>query len=528
MKSKARIENLHKENNSEIIGRNEILNELQNYKEVVSSGEGKCILLKGEIGVGKTCIAEEFLSDCSDGDFEVLWSRGLYYEGTQPFLPFDRAFAEYFERQKRDMEEEDIEESAENKSVNSKKSNGTPMGFLAGGSDDFLETSIDIDQEDLDLSSVTGVFKEDKWKNWKIMLQKKDMIFSKITTLLKNISQYQPIAFFIDDLQWVDKSSANLINHLAGNIREDRILLLGAYRPGELHCDHPPFKDALRRMKEEKLLDIIEVPRLDQELTSEFVKDYLDREKISENFLRWIYSESEGNPYYAKEILDLMRKEAFISLPSLNENLEGRLSEMKIPSSIKEITCRRIEGLENKEKNVLRFASLLGTEFDFNILEKAINIDSIELADILEDLEDRCLIEEVENRKGDILYRFHHYQTRKVIEREMSRSRKKIFHKIIGDALEESQESEIKDYYGKLSKCFYEAKNFKKSYEYSKKAGEAALRRLDRPAAIDHFERALETLRKAKDADIEDIEEKEKEISKKIGGTIEIFYRKEF
>ncbi len=515
----------NKEEKSELIDREKILNELQNYKEAISSGDGKCVLLKGEIGVGKTRVAEEFLRDCSVGNFEVLWSRGLYYEGTQPFLPFDRGFAEYFERQKGNIEKKETEKSTKNKSTNSQQSNGKPMSFLAGGNDGIIETTTDIDQEEM-FDSIPNLFEEDKWKNWKLMLQKRDMIFSKITELLKDMSQYQPIAFFIDDLQWVDKSSAQLINHLARNIKENRILLLGAYRPAELHCDHPPFKDTLRRMKEEKLVEIIELPRLDRESTSEFVKDYLNREKISQNFLRWIYRESEGNPYYVREILDLMRQEGFISLPSYAENFEERVSQMKIPSSIKEITRRRMEGLDDKEKNVLRFASLLGTKFDFNILENAVNIDSIELADILEKLEKHCLIEEIDDIDAGVLYRFNHYQTRKVIEREMSRSRKKIFHKIIGEALEEFQESELEDYYGVLSRHFYEGKNFKKSYEYSRKAGEAALRRSERPVAIDHFERALRSLRKAKG--IEDKEEKEQQISKKIGGTIEIFYRNEF
>jgi len=453
-----------------------------------------------------------------------LWGRGLYYEGTQPFLPFDRAFAEYFERQNLDVEE-DKEESTKNGSAESKESNGKPMSFLTGENNDFLETTTHIDQEGM-FNRVTELFKEDKWKNWKLMLQKRDMIFSKITELLKDMSQYQPIALFIDDLQWVDKSSAQLINHMSRNIKEDEILLLGAYRPGELHCDHPPFKDTLRRMKEEKLVEIIELPRLDQESTSEFIKEYLGREKLPGNFLQWIYRESEGNPYYVTEILDFMRQEGFISLPSSTENIEERLSQMKIPSSIKEITRRRMEDLDNEEKNVLRFASLLGTEFDFHILEKVVNIDSIELADILEDLEKRYLIKEVYDTAAEVLYRFHHYQTRKVIEREMSRSRKKIFHKIIGEALEESQESEFEDYFGELGRHFCEAKNFKKSYKYFKKAGEAAQRRSERQVAIGHFEEALKALRNAKD--IEDVEEKEQQISKKIAGTIELFYRKEF
>ena len=171
MEARSRTPMLYKrEVNCGLIDREKILNKLQKYKEVVSSGQGKCIFLKGEIGVGKTRVAEELLKDCTEGNFEVLWGRGLYYEGTQPFLPFDRAFAEYFERQNLDVEE-DKEESTKNGSAESKESNGKPMSFLTGENNDFLETTTHIDQEGM-FNRVTELFKEDKWKNWKLMLQK--------------------------------------------------------------------------------------------------------------------------------------------------------------------------------------------------------------------------------------------------------------------------------------------------------------------------------------------------------------------
>ncbi|MFP4608051.1 MAG: tetratricopeptide repeat protein [Candidatus Aenigmatarchaeota archaeon] len=477
------------------VDREEILMELEHYKEVVTSEEGMCIFLKGETGVGKTRIAEEFLKDCEKSGFEVLKSRCLYYESTEPYLPFYEALDEYIEREEEN--EEEVEEGMGPGFMGQAAATGTedatPMSFIVG------------EQEEEEVHEETS------------FSDQQDMMFNRITDIMIEISKDQPVVFFLDDLQWIDDSSAQLLHHLARNISDERIMLLGAYRPEELRYEgeRPPLKDTIDRMKEEKIVEIINVPRLDQQSVSALVKRYLQREDLPDEFLWTLYRESEGNPFYVVEILESMMQEGVIDPNSFTWDPHEELSDITIPSSIKDITSRKIESLDKEEKKVLMFASLLGTEFNFQILEKVMDMDVIELLDVIDSLKDQGLIEEVEGAEEEELYRFHHLQTRTVLYDEMGRSRKRVSHRKIGQILEDFYEGELEEHYFDLSRHFFEGRDYEKAYEYSEKAGEKALQGLDIATAVDYFEKALKSVRKAKK--IEDVDEKAFELLKRIG-----------
>jgi|GEM_PF-665207 len=475
------------------VDRDETLMELDHYRELVVSGEGMCVFLKGETGVGKTCVAEEFLKYCNKNGFEVLRSRCLYYESTEPYLPFYEALDQYIGEEKEEVEEEAMGPGFIGQATPSSSSDATPMSFIVGEEDDENEVHKDTSLSD-----------------------QQDMMFNRITDLLVDISKDRPVVFFMDDLQWIDDSSAQLLHHLARNISNERIFLLGAYRPEELlhEEERPPLKDTLDRMKEEKILDIINISRLDQRSVSQLVKNYLQREDLPEEFTWTLYRESEGNPFYVIEILNSMMQDGVIDPHSFKWDPHEELSDITIPTSIKDITSRKIEDLSKEEKKVLMFASLLGTEFNFQILEEVVDMDVIQLLDLIDSLKDQGLIEEVGEDEEE-LYRFHHLQTKTVLYEEMGRSRKRVSHRKIGEILERIYEDELEEHYFELSRHFFEGKDYKKAYDYSKKAGERALQGLDFSTALDHFQRALKSVRKGKK--IDDPDEKGFELLKRIG-----------
>ncbi len=84
------------ESEATFVDREEELNELDHFKDIVASGEGRFVLLAGETGVGKTRLAEKFLERCEEDNFNVFKSRCLYYESTEPYLPFYEALEEHF------------------------------------------------------------------------------------------------------------------------------------------------------------------------------------------------------------------------------------------------------------------------------------------------------------------------------------------------------------------------------------------------------------------------------------------------
>jgi len=474
-------------NEATFVDREEELKELDHFKNKVASGEGRFVLLGGETGVGKTRLAEKFLESCEEDGFNVLKSRCLYYESTEPYLPFYEAFEEHFE----EREEDEFGPGFITPDF-STSSEPAPMSMM-GRTERSNNTSRDISFTD-----------------------QQEMMFNRISDLLIELSKRSPLVFFMDDLQWIDKSSAQLMHHLARKVSDNRILFFGAYRKDELKYveEDLPMKETLGRLKEEYAVRLVEVSRLDQPSVSELVRSYINRDDLPEDFIWTIYRETEGNPFYIVEILDSMMQEGIIEPDSFYWNPEEELSNISVPSSIKDMTNRKIERLGRDEKNLLYFAALLGNEFNFELLDEVTNMDVIDLLDIIDELMEQGLIEEVEGTEDEI-YRFDHLQTRTALREDMAKSRKRVSHQKIGKAIEKFYEDELEDHYYELSMHFYEGKEYEKAFEYSMKSGEKSLKSLDISRAIENFEKALDSLRKSRD--IENFDVKEMDLLRRIG-----------
>ncbi|MGM0404562.1 MAG: tetratricopeptide repeat protein [Thermoplasmatota archaeon] len=466
------------------------MDELKEHMKQVLNENGKFVILKGEAGIGKTRMAERFSQECIKNDFEFLWGRCLYHESTDPYIPFIEALDEYLEGESESSESNDSGYLGLGAKFTNQSSSPKSISLVGLGSS--KPESIDISISD-----------------------EREVMFTKILNLIKKLSKEHPLLLFLDDLQWIDESSSQLLHLLVRNLTDYRVFILGAYRPEELktHGEKRPLEILLDRTKQEGIVDIIEVDRLGFQPVSEMVRNQLNSSGLPESFLLTIYKETEGNPYYVIEILNSMVDEGIINPYSYKWNPEEELTNITIPTSIKDITNRRIERLDDLEKKVLMYASVIGKEFNFEILEKAIDLDVLKLLDVCDELEDHGIISEKQNTDEEV-YRFNHLQLRLTMYDNMGKTRKRILNKKIGEAIEEFYD-DMEGHYSSLSRHFFEGKVYDKAYEYSLKSAEKAVNTFAIETAIKRYKNALQSLRKSKD--LENKEKKEISILKHIG-----------
>ncbi len=463
------------------VNRKEELENLKAHMQKALEGMGRLVLLKGEAGSGKSCLAEIFSKECEKEGFKILKGRCLYYESTDPYIPFLEALGDYIDSG------ESKEEEQENLSVSSISM--SLVGAKTG--DEGGEISVS---------------------------DRRELMFDDVINAITRISREQPILFYLDDLQWIDEASSLLLHQIAMNIPDERVLILGAYRHEELKISSNkfPLEKVLKRMKEGKQLYEIDVNRLTFQSTSNMVKKLLKSEDLPQSFLLMVYRETEGNPYYVVEMLTSMIGEGVIDPYSYTWDPERDLADISVPKSIKDITSRRISQLSRTEKKVLMYASILGTEFDFELLENAIEMDVIELLDIIEYLESQGLIHEKEGSGEREIYRFNHIQLRAALYDNMGSSRRRVLHQRVGETIEDVYVDDLDEHFYTLSRHFHEGKNYEKAYEYSIKASEKALESFAIESALDYLvNRASNSLKKAKD--IEDPDKEEIELLNNIG-----------
>ena len=106
---------------------------------------------------------------------------------------------------------------------------------------------------------------------------------------------------FIDDLHWADQGTLSLLHYLLRHLRNDRVLVLAAYREVELDRTHP-LAAALVEWNRERLATRVALGRLSRADTGALLATLFGMQSVSEEFVAALYRETEGNPFFIEEV----------------------------------------------------------------------------------------------------------------------------------------------------------------------------------------------------------------------------------
>ncbi len=340
---------------------------------------------------------------------------------------------------------------------------------------------------------------------------KRENLFDNVLLGLRREAADTPVILFIDDLQWADPSTLSLIHYLARNIRNDPILLMGAYRPEELlqrwDGSVHQLKTTLRNMNREDILVEVELNRLDKVTSIAMLQDTLGEVELPVEFYDMVYNENEGNPYYLLEFIRHMIEDEQMVKKGDVWTLKTSLDQIEIPSRIYDLVDMRLDRLGEHQKKILDFASVMGIEFDSSMIEKALGYDRRELLTELSGLEDaHGLI--ASSEEG---YRFDHNKVRESLYNGLNRELREEYHRMIGEYYEEQYESGENQVMGLMIHHFYKAKD-ERVIGYLIEAGHSAQERYANEEAERFFSNALELLPGSREEEILHVHKKLGEI----------------
>jgi len=471
------------------VNRVEEFEELKRHLDAVLRGEGRFVVIAGEAGIGKTRLVIELKNYASQFGVRFYRGRCLYNENSDPYLPLIDALNQYFEESGEKKEDQGallpIGITGLNQMpANENKNEYIPIGIGADASDVKPIEKIDVDTE-------------------------RDKMFGTITNLVVEISKIHPIAIFIDDLQWADTGTLQLLHYLTRNMRNARVLLLGAYRPEDLQEFEGvhPLIEIMQRMRLERLYHQIELQRLKYEHVQELVKAILQVSDISPTFMKRLYLETEGNPFFIEEVCKSLIEEGIVKPGGYAWDVGIDWEKIPIPNTIKDVISRRIARLDEVSKKVLMYAAVIGHEFKFNILSKAVEMNEVELLDPIDKLINMKLIKESET--AEETYVFEHAQLRTVVYESLSKSRLRIMHKKLGEIIEEMYKDSIDEVVFVLARHFTIGKVQDKALEYNIRAGDTAKKLFAYHEALRYYDTALQLL---EEEDISTIEKSKRVI----------------
>ncbi|MHA2427403.1 MAG: ATP-binding protein, partial [Candidatus Hermodarchaeia archaeon] len=322
--------------------------------------------------------------------------------------------------------------------------------------------------------------------------KEKDRVFERVLQVLIDASKEDPLVLILEDIHWADVSSLQLLQYVARNTKEYRVMICCTYRPEEfddvgdkkIH----PLREAIQRMSRYKLFTTIELKSLYKEEASDMLKNLMASPDLPGVFVDRIYKETEGNPFFIEEMLYSLIDQEVIRLHEGIWQI-GEVSEIQIPPTIKDIVMLRINRLDNDLMDLIKYASVIGQNFDFNILGKTEDVQEETLITALENLEEKKLIKA--DSVNDEIYRFNHAMIREVVYNSLSPQRRRMVHGKVALAMEDYYKDNLKDVVFQLAYHYSNTKDYDKALEYSIKAGDTASSQFALDEALRYCQLAL-------------------------------------
>jgi predicted ATPase len=431
-------------------------------------GKGSLVLVSGEAGIGKTRLVHELGKTAAEVGFLFLTGKCISQKDADPYLPFLDALRSYVR-----LGEEDGERM--------------PVGLAGLGGVEGGEV--------LGMGFIPMAERATAESPARVNVQsERDRMFNTLTQRIIGLSKDEPVLLFIDDLQWADNASLQLLYYVTRNVTDARVLVCCAYRPEELKAvpggQTHPLADMLRRLGQEKLYEEVTLERLKLGEISSMVRDILGIEDVPDKFVRKLYEESEGNPFFVEEVLHALIEEGIVKKDSYVWDPSIDLSSIRIPGTIKDVITRRIARMDDNTKKVLMYAAVIGNQFNFEVLHRVTEVEDHELLDALDKLMTVDIIHE-DRTSQDEVYTFDHKQTAAVLYEEMSKSRARLMHKRVGEVTEEVYASRIDEVVYPLARHFTLGKDLQKAYKYNLKAAEKATGLFAYDEAIGYYLQAM-------------------------------------
>ena len=330
------------------------------------------------------------------------------------------------------------------------------------------------------------------------------LLFAAVVDLLATVSHHQPVVFVLDDLQWADSGSLQLLSHLTGSEQPMRVLVLGTYRDTELSHTHP-LLETLAALSRQLRVARLELTGLDDTGVVSFVEaaagHVLDDAGVG--LAHAVYRETDGNPFFVGEVLRHLSETG-----AIYRDATGRwvgvdsIDDMALPDSVREVIGARAGRLGAGAGRVLSLAAVIGRDFDLDVLARAARISEDELLDVLDAAAAAALVRELPAAPGR--YSFAHALIQHTMYADLGPTRRARAHRVVAEALEDLCGERPGSRVGEMARHWFNAsqpKDLAKALDYSRQAADAALSALAPGDALRYYTQALDLYARADDPD---------------------------
>ncbi len=278
--------------------------------------------------------------------------------------------------------------------------------------------------------------------------------------------------YVIDNIHWCDDDTLQFLHFLLRFRPDQRLLLLATARPEDLRGQS---SDLITALAANGQLANIELPRLSPDQCRDLASQVAGRE-LAPQECEALWRETEGVPLFIVET---------VHADPTGERRPA-VGTASLPSKAEAVIAQRLNHLTLTSHDVLEAAAVIGREFSVNLLRRICPVQETALLNALDDLWKHRLI----NERGNA-YDFSHDKIREVLYRSIGSDRRKKFHRVIAEALEQEHTQPAAVPCAQIAAHFEMAGMEQCSVDYYARAASQAQRVFAADEALRHIGKAI-------------------------------------
>ncbi len=260
-------------------------------------------------------------------------------------------------------------------------------------------------------------------------------LLAALTYVIQHCTEREPVVLLLDDLQWADPSTLQAFHHLARQVHDHALLLVGAYRSTSAEAQHL-LTTLQRRLAQECGREEITLAEFKADDVRLLLR-VLGGESVEDALAEQLYRRTEGHPYYLTEVLrDLIQGQCVIvdttGVWHLNTEVCTDLAASgHLPPNVRATALSRLDRLAETERLLLDQAAILGRQFPLPLLARLLSQSEDSVALQAERLCTRGFLRPCQPDR----YEFGHELLRRTAYEALSEPRRRLLHRRVAEAL---------------------------------------------------------------------------------------------
>lgn len=438
-----------------LIGRQRELAQVREHLGIAQKGRLTAVLVEGDPGIGKTHLLNSAADTAAREGMRVLRGGASDAAGMPPYLPFLEALDPYI------------------RSTSPETLRGQAADLAPILTTIFPELAVRLG----DLSTGYPLPAE----------QARLRLYQAVAQFMEAIASDSGLLLILDDLHWADPASFDLLCHIARHRPGSRVLVLGAYRVGEI-THHAASERARADLNRLRVLTTIALHPLSAQEIAELSASILGA-RLDPAASRLVYEHSEGNPFFAEELLRGWADSGLFHQAGEVWGLAG-VGVPALPSGIAGAVRQRFTGLSSETLDLLRTAAIIGRSFEASLLAEVSGLEVDRVEDLLAEASRAHLLDHGQSGR----FSFSHDKIRECLYEDMTALRRQRLHGFIGRALEMRPEPASAMHLSELAYHFARSGDRARGAAYALQAAEQALQAYAPEEAMTHYRTALDLI----------------------------------